>query len=601
MPSPAPPAPKTGVAAPERTAPGAAAQVSPQRAEAAGARPDLDVRIAGTKPGGSRLPESRPSVATGEIGADRGGEPAARTRAASGQAKRHPSAVPLPAGAPDTGSPGRGDSRPPAPASVSVASAAGGASSESVAASGVGARAGGPSGPALRATGPWTNGWTARQETALARSGAAARPEGAVPASQRAGPATAPADPAPMRAEIGATATPAARDWARAASSGSTRPDAAEPSSHRDATPRAASPPVGREAAAPASGDDGVARPAQPTAYRSAADAELHPLRGAPPTSTDGRPDTADHRAARVAAADGRGTGTSPPAAGERQAVGRSEGALRAGGAAGAVVAPAEVAASQQSTALPGSSGVGAAAARAADDRSAPSGRAADGYRRASTPAIPAPSDGAAKAVAAAPAGAPPVAVDGQGTTLPAGAGTGEGRADILPGERPAAEARGSPGAPALSEAAPRGTSSPGTSAGAAQQIAEAVRQGQAQGRGAVEVALQPEDLGRVRLSFTVAEAGLTVTVQAERPETLEMLRRHIDLLGTDLRERGFGDVSFEFGRQNGGDARDRHPPSSKNAADASPGAAGVAAGAGPDTAARPTAPAASRGLDLRL
>jgi hypothetical protein len=272
---------------------------------------------------------------------------------------------------------------------------------------------------------------------------------------------------------------------------------------------------------------------------------------------------------------------------------------VRAGGIAGAAAVPAEVAATQASAAPPRNSGSGTASARAADDRSAPFGRAADGYRRVSTPAIPAPSDGAAKAVAAAPAGAPPVAVDGPGAAL--SGGTGEGRADILPGERPAAEARGSPGAPALSEAAPRGTSPPSTSAGAAQQIAEAVRQGQAQGRGALEVALQPEDLGRVRLSFTAAEAGLTVTVQAERPETLEMLRRHIDLLGTDLRERGFGDVSFEFGRQNGGDARDRPARSSEKAADASPGAAGVAAGAGPDTAARPTAPAASRGLDLRL
>ena len=104
------------------------------------------------------------------------------------------------------------------------------------------------------------------------------------------------------------------------------------------------------------------------------------------------------------------------------------------------------------------------------------------------------------------------------------------------------------------------GAQPPGAAAGAAEgarpgpvspqqvavQVAEAVRQ--AGPAGALEIALEPEDLGRVRLVFSAAEAGLAVTVQADRSETLEMLRRHIDLLLSDLRARGFEDVQIDFG-----------------------------------------------------
>lgn len=116
-----------------------------------------------------------------------------------------------------------------------------------------------------------------------------------------------------------------------------------------------------------------------------------------------------------------------------------------------------------------------------------------------------------------------------------------------------AAEAGASRGTGGSGPGAGAGAFSPGP-AGPAQQVADAVRQGFA--RGSVDVALHPEELGRVRLSFSPAEAGLTITIQADRPETLDLLRRHADLLGNDLRQQGFGTISFEFGAQGGRDGR---------------------------------------------
>ncbi len=70
------------------------------------------------------------------------------------------------------------------------------------------------------------------------------------------------------------------------------------------------------------------------------------------------------------------------------------------------------------------------------------------------------------------------------------------------------------------------------------------------QAEGVVEIRLQPEELGRVRLTMSPNEAGLTVQIAAERAETLDLLRRNIDMLASDLRERGFEGFSFSFGSE---------------------------------------------------
>ena len=74
---------------------------------------------------------------------------------------------------------------------------------------------------------------------------------------------------------------------------------------------------------------------------------------------------------------------------------------------------------------------------------------------------------------------------------------------------------------------------------------------------GMIEVKLSPEELGRVRLAMTSTETGMTVLVTAERAETLELIRRNIDLFAADLTEQGFEDLSFAFGREDSSEQQD--------------------------------------------
>jgi len=64
---------------------------------------------------------------------------------------------------------------------------------------------------------------------------------------------------------------------------------------------------------------------------------------------------------------------------------------------------------------------------------------------------------------------------------------------------------------------------------------------------GTVDVKLWPEELGKVRLALSPSDVGLVVQIAAERPETLDLIRRNIDLLEADLREQGFEGLAFEF------------------------------------------------------
>lgn len=67
-----------------------------------------------------------------------------------------------------------------------------------------------------------------------------------------------------------------------------------------------------------------------------------------------------------------------------------------------------------------------------------------------------------------------------------------------------------------------------------------------------VEIALNPEELGRVRIVLTHLDTGLTVAISAERPETLDLMRRHIEQLAAEFRQLGYENIGFEF---SGGDA----------------------------------------------
>ncbi len=74
-----------------------------------------------------------------------------------------------------------------------------------------------------------------------------------------------------------------------------------------------------------------------------------------------------------------------------------------------------------------------------------------------------------------------------------------------------------------------------------------------------IEIALNPTELGRVRLVMTTLETGMTVTITADRADTLDLMRRTIDDLGKSLNALGYEDVSFSFqGGQNRSDGADK-------------------------------------------
>lgn len=71
----------------------------------------------------------------------------------------------------------------------------------------------------------------------------------------------------------------------------------------------------------------------------------------------------------------------------------------------------------------------------------------------------------------------------------------------------------------------------------------------------AAEITLSPEELGSVRLTITRELSGLIISLQAERPETLELMRRNADLLQQELSEKGSpaAELKFSLSGQGGG------------------------------------------------
>ncbi|MWD27062.1 hypothetical protein E0K89_006180 [Aquicoccus sp. SCR17] len=71
-----------------------------------------------------------------------------------------------------------------------------------------------------------------------------------------------------------------------------------------------------------------------------------------------------------------------------------------------------------------------------------------------------------------------------------------------------------------------------------------------------MEIALDPPELGRVRMHLSTGEQALVLQISADRPETLEMMRRHIQDLGGAFRDLGYAEVEFSFGERGGGASR---------------------------------------------
>ncbi len=111
-----------------------------------------------------------------------------------------------------------------------------------------------------------------------------------------------------------------------------------------------------------------------------------------------------------------------------------------------------------------------------------------------------------------------------------------------------------------------------------------------------VELALSPRELGNVRMTISAGEGSITVNVLAERPETLDLMRRNIDELAREFQALGFDTISFAFseGQQQTNDDHSDDAPllTGTDAEDRSDSA---------ETANTPVRLVETTGLDLRL
>ncbi|SEW41169.1 hook-length control protein FliK [Cognatiyoonia koreensis] len=121
-------------------------------------------------------------------------------------------------------------------------------------------------------------------------------------------------------------------------------------------------------------------------------------------------------------------------------------------------------------------------------------------------------------------------------------------------------------------------------------QMAVAILQN---GPGTTEITLSPEELGKVRMVVAAHDTAITVTIQAERPETHELLRRQIDALAQEFRNMGFGSISFAFQGGQRGQANDAQSDLSEAETPPLPHDAPPIAATGPAKT--------GSGLDLRL
>ena len=65
-----------------------------------------------------------------------------------------------------------------------------------------------------------------------------------------------------------------------------------------------------------------------------------------------------------------------------------------------------------------------------------------------------------------------------------------------------------------------------------------------------VEIVLEPRELGAIRISMSFGDGAVTLTILAERPDTLDLARRHADQLAVELRALGYDDVNFTVGQK---------------------------------------------------
>jgi len=72
----------------------------------------------------------------------------------------------------------------------------------------------------------------------------------------------------------------------------------------------------------------------------------------------------------------------------------------------------------------------------------------------------------------------------------------------------------------------------------------------------AIEISLNPEELGRVKMTINASDGAISVALAVERGETADLLRRNLETLAAEFKELGYSDISFSF---SGGDAQQKN------------------------------------------
>ncbi|MDG4649247.1 flagellar hook-length control protein FliK [Roseibacterium sp. SDUM158017] len=116
-------------------------------------------------------------------------------------------------------------------------------------------------------------------------------------------------------------------------------------------------------------------------------------------------------------------------------------------------------------------------------------------------------------------------------------------------------------------------------------------------GTGAVEIALDPPELGRVRLSLVEVGGTMAVSITAERPETADLMRRHLEILAQEFARSGLDAPQVRIGVGSDGTG----PPDGRREQADETGTGPAAPPGGEHPIAPGARVAPQRALDLRL
>ena len=136
-----------------------------------------------------------------------------------------------------------------------------------------------------------------------------------------------------------------------------------------------------------------------------------------------------------------------------------------------------------------------------------------------------------------------------------------------------------------------------GSAAKVARQIVVAIQRN-TQGR-SIDITLKPAELGQVTISLLSGDTGIYVSIIADRPETLELMRRNVDLLTQDFHDIGYEDTTFSFAESDKQDKDNDGKDTNGQSATEKLNTLAIATDSVPDSQASHST--RSGGLDLRL